>query len=444
MYLVKLIMLKRMRVIINYLKYIFEGMRVPDTWHLMKPCDILILTHDRERSYDFRGKPYAFLIDSLGEIFRKEDLKVSCVAKPYSVITDSKAYTFTYSYNRASLIGQLCSLHTINVIIRFLIEPKVFHIVWKSSYLVKLWIYIIKRVKPKCIIGIQPDVNICMAARRMGVDIYDLQHGVISDSHPDYGQKYLDDSTTETLPTGYLCWDDQSVNVLSKWVISKQIRTIKIGNPWFLRFIYPIQNDFLVHEALNASKQIIDPYRPSILVSLQWGMRQFYPEKEFNGVMVKALEETILETFEEYNWIVRLHPVQLMGEEKESVTQYLIEVFGNEKADMWLDTSKLPLPLILKNVNLHITDFSSIVIEASWMGVRSGILNQEVKSGGKFEDYYVSERNSGMAEVIDQNPEAIKTWISKTLEKGKGDIQIPDTRDVRDAFIKEVVEKCRS
>ncbi len=437
-------MLKRTHTIINYFLYILKGLRVPDTWHLLKPCDILLLSHDRERSYNFEGKPYAFLIDSLGERLKKEDLIVSTIAKPYSVITGSKAYSYTYSYNRANFFGQFFNLHTIKLALNFLIEPKIFHIVWKSPYLVKLWISILHMAKAKYIIGIQPDVNICMAARMMNVEIFDLQHGVISDSHPDYGKEYLADAPAEILPTGYLCWDDQSVKTISKWADAKKIRSIKIGNPWFLRFIRPDKDDNLVQKALEVSEKNLDRSRPSILVSLQWGMRQFYPEKDFNGVMVRALEETILETQEEYNWIVRLHPVQLMGEEREGVSRYLTEVFGREKAEIWINTSKMPLPLILKNVNLHITDLSSTVIESSWMGVRSGILNEEVKRGGKNEGYYLHERNTGMAEVIEQNSEAIKTWISKTLKKGKGDIQIPDTRDIRDAFIKEMVEKCRS
>lgn len=437
-------MLKRTRILISYFLYVFKGLRIPDSWHLMKSSDLLFLTYDSKSSYNYYGKPYSFLSESLGERFRKEGLVINTIAKPYSVITGSKAYSYTYSYNRANFVGQFFSLHTVKVALFFLIEPTIFNIKWKSQYLVRLWISILKRSKPKYIIGIQPDANICIAAKRLGIYVYDLQHGVISDSHPGYGEKYLADAPVENLPTGYLCWDDQSVETISKWAESKEIRSIKIGNPWFMRFIYPEEDDLLVQEALEKSKKLMDNDRPSILVSLQWGMSHFYPDKEFNGVMIRPLETTILETMEDYNWIIRLHPVQLMGEEKERVSLYLSETFGNEKADVWLNNSSLPLPLILNSVDLHITDFSSIVIEASWMGVRSGILNSEVKSGGRFEDYYTSERNAGMAEIIEQDAEKIKSWISKTLEKGKGTRYLPDTREMRDAFIEEVVEKCRS
>jgi hypothetical protein len=71
---------------------------------------------------------------------------------------------------------------------------------------------------------------------------------------------------------------------------------------------------------------------------------------------------------------------------------------------------------------------SSVVIEASWMGVRSGILNPEVDKGGAFADYYIHERNSGMAEIINQNPQAIKKWISTNIKKGKNVIQNIDSQ----------------
>ncbi|MFA4849329.1 MAG: hypothetical protein WC626_06335 [Methanoregula sp.] len=308
---------------------------------------------------------------------------------------------------------------------------------WTQSHHTHLWCQILKKAKPKCIIGIQPDEFLCRAGKLQKIPVYDLQHGVIADEHLWYGEVYRMGTPIEKLPDGFLCWDDQSVATLSKWASNKGIRVLKIGNPWFLRFAYVQPEDLLVSEAL-ANCNVIDDNRPCILVSLQWAMATFYPDKEFNGVMIDALEKVILDTSELYNWVIRLHPVQMSGDERDMVLNFLQTTFGTEMTRRSIMASEIPLPILIRKTDLHITHHSTVVVEAAWGGVRSGLLSEQFGPGGEYQTMFSYERSLGIAELIPQNPECIKQWITDTLAKGRGQSTLKDYSQNLDAFIDEI------
>ncbi|MCK9631756.1 MAG: hypothetical protein M0R30_08930 [Methanoregula sp.] len=393
-----------------------------------------MVRRDNNCGYSFHGKAYAHLIDSIGERCTEKSLSVRSIATPYSRLVGDKAYFSPVSYNQ---------LATIIFVIRQLLytfRGREIALEWENTYRVNLWCQILDKATPKCIIGILPDKYLCQAGKIKKIPVYDLQHGVIADNHPLYGEKYQVNSRTDALPDGYLCWNEQSVITISKWAKYKSIRVINVGNPWFLRFIRNNPEDLLVHEAITDEYKNEDT-RPCIVVTLEWGLERYYLEGNFNGVMVSALETVILDTAKLYNWILRLHPVHLRGSEKDMVLNYLRKTFGTEEAQRWLISSEMPLPILLRGTDLHISDISSVVIEAAWMGIRSGLLNQNLNHGGKFENYYSYERCLGMAEVLPQDPEIIKKWINDTLAKGRGESTLNDSGQNLDFFIDEIAEK---
>jgi len=260
-----------------------------------------------------------------------------------------------------------------------------------------------------------------------------------------YREKYRVSTPIEDLPDGFLCWDDRSVATISKWAQNKGIRVLNIGNPWFLRFQKNTPDDRLVSEALDQGKiHNENPDRPSVLVTLQWGLKSINPDARFNGVMTDALEKVILDTENVYNWILRLHPVQLRGKEREMTLCYLRKAFGEEKAQSWLTSSYIPLPVVLRQTDLHITYHSTVVIEAAWMGVRSALLNQQICKNGEWESIFAHQRSIGMAEVVPQDSDIIKQWISSTLANGRAESTMQDSSQALDAFLEEIVTWCKS
>lgn len=414
-----------------------RGCRVKDTWRTLNPCDVLLIRHDNDCGYVFQGKAYAHLLDSLGDLCAKKKLKLQSVATPFSVFVGAIAHYSPVSYNRAYSVVILCGQVT------RLIKGTDIATQWTNSRQVALWCDILDKAKPKVVIGIQPNEYLCRAGKIKEIPVYDLQHGVINDDHRWYGAKYRISTPIDALPDGFLCWNAQAVATIAKWGDNKGIRAIKLGNPWFLRFIQEDPEDLLVSEAV-AKWEIYDNTRPYILVSLQWGMRNFHPDISSNGVLVDALERVILDTTDMYNWILRLHPVQIMGEERKTALRYLTDTFGEEQTHRWLKYSQIPLPIVLRQADIHITYDSTVVTEAAWMGVRSALLNQQICKEGKFESYYSLERSIGMAEILPQDPEIIKQWMADTLAKGRAESTFKDSSHALDAFINEIVTRCKS
>lgn len=113
--------------------------------------------------------------------------------------------------------------------------------------------------------------------------------------------------------------------------------------------------------------------------------------------------------------MLRLHPAQLHGRRKVDALRYLNSRFAGRSNIEWIRSSYLALPVALSQCDLHITSFSTVVTEAAWMGIRSGITDKEVSFGGIRENYYTREKKSGMAVVIGDNQQDIEYWISKEL-----------------------------
>lgn len=408
------------------------GLFINDSWKNLSPCDVLLIRHDNDCGYQYQGKAYAHILDSFRDLCTKRLLTVHTIAMPFSMFVGRKAYGSPVSLNQAHLWIEFSR------ILLLFFKGVEFSSQKANSDRVALWGKILERTRPKVIVGIQPDKYICQAGKIWGIPVYDFQHGVIFENNDWYCFKHRISTPNEELPDGFLCWDEQSASIISQWGKNKEIRTIVTGNLWFSRFVHVDPDDILVHEALEQGNLKVDD-RPSILVSLVWGMRTFYPDISCNGVLSPGLEEVILDTIDKYNWILRLHPVQLRGEEKDLTLRYLTETFGEEKTQKWSKSSLFPLPVVLQQIDLHITEFSSVVIEATWMGIRTGLLNQQICNGGDLETLFTHERSTGMAELLPQDPEIISQWISSTLAKGHTEPTLIDFSQNLNTFINEIV-----
>ena len=417
---------------INFFLILLRTMLIRDTWQHINRCDVLLVRHDNNCGYRYNGKAYAQLIDSFGELCLNHNLTVSSIATPHSRLIGEKAQFSPVSFDRSwtcvGIIGKI-----LRIIIGYERSKE-----WTQSHYTHIWCRTLGKAQPKCIIGIQPDEFLCQAGKLKKIPVYDLQHGLNTDEDPYYGEAFRLETPAEKLPAGFLCWDEQSAYPISKWALNKGIRVLIVGNPWFIRFAKTDAKDLLVNKAL-AENNIIDDCRPSILVSLEDKLIINYPDQVNNGFLADALEKVILKTRQQYNWILRLHPVQLNGIEKGATLDYLSRTFGIERTRLWLEASWIPLPVVLRKTDLHITFSSAVVIEAARMGIRSGILNKQIGKNGKTQDWFSYERSLGMADVLPQNPEVIKQWIANTLDESREKPLFENDGENLDAFIKEIV-----
>lgn len=371
----------------------------------IESCDVLLVRHDADCGYNYKGQAYSHILDSFGELCNYRGLKTQAIGTPYSRLVKDKAFNNPCTYNRVALKIKVLYY------LKKTLQLKKLSNEWIERQNEKVWIEIITITKPKIIISIQPSIELCRIGKLFHIPVFDYQHGIIAAENPWYGEEFRCNEPKENLPVGYLCWDESSAEVIKTWV-DEDIDVKVVGNPWFSRFLFPESHDDLVQSVLE--RKIFSPGKPVILVSLSWGMDGFYTEDSFNKVMINELENIILRTANQYNWMIRLHPVQLRGHEGKTVDQYLTKTFGHLRESInWDLASELPLPIVLAQTTLHITDFSTVVTEASWFGIPSALLSPELKSDGIYSSYFESERNLGIAKLLPHCTESIFDWIEE-------------------------------
>lgn len=376
-----------------------------------RSVDILFIRHDADCGYLYDAKHYSPLIDSV--IYVADDIGLSCsvLARPFSAYFGNKSFNHPFCLNKYFFKDAIL-LRLIKVFFSESFYRKKCSIIKK-----KRWSMVLDYTGARNVIAIQPDPFLCASAKSKKVKVYDLQHGVISKEHNWYGRKLCLEYAISELPDGILCWDNNAYNWLRLWGAARGVKPIRIGHPWFDRFLDAHPTDKLVADAQDCFKSI-DDKKPTILVTLQWGLSGlYYKGKRFNGLMCDSLVEVITNTSGDLNWLIRIHPVQLMPKHKGAVYKKLSLLFGEASGIHWDFPSYAPLPLLLKKVDLHITDMSSVVIEAASMGVRSAILSPHVWPGERLESLYKNERDAQLADVLGQDYGRILKWIFFNLKK---------------------------
>ena len=373
-------------------------------------ADILTVAHDNDRSFFYEGKWYSPLMDTIEDDLRAQGATCVSVARVISRIKGELAYADVYSPEGA-FARALVSKRIIG-----LLRPN------RYAYSVaeeRVWQEIIGKTGARKVLAIQPSRELCTACRKSGVWVADVQHGVISETHPWYGEKFRGSDPLEWLPNAFLVWDKGSSQVIDAWANGRDVATVITGNRWLVRFVQQLPNDRLVSTNLSKYASLCpksDP-RPTVLVSFSWGEINIP-----NGFMVDELIDAIHRTSTIFRWLVRLHPNQLNGFATHEGRQFT-EFFKNhlEGHVEWELPTRSPLPVVLQHTDLHIAWNSSVVIEAGQMGIRSALLDPRLRDPGQVgtnDKYYQS---LGVVDFID--PGMTVDW----LKRNKFSKKVPDS-----------------
>lgn len=403
-----------------------------DTWRSAPPCDVLLVRHDADCGYTHRGLAYSQILDSFSDLCTARGLSTVTVAHPYSRLLGAAAYGNCVSFNRGAFRVALAAR------LRRFAGGAGASPISAEAQRREIWGGILRQCRPACVVAIGTSGDLCAAAHAAGIPIYDFQHGLISEAHPEYGARFLTKRPVDTLPTGYLCWDEASADVLRQGASSPEPDVRVVGNPWFQRFLVPRPNDALVTEAAQAIKGVAG--RPSVLVSLAWGMDIIYGPEHIDTVITKRLEQAILQTADRYNWLLRLHPVQLRGKERQWVESTLRRTFGGLQSVDWEVCSRLPLPVVLSKADAHVSDYSSVTIEAAWFGVPSALLHSQFLDPDHPDTPFKAELASGLAHAVGGDADAIIAWLARNIAEGRR----PNHQLVSDDAVQDFIENvCR-
>lgn len=394
-------------------------------------ADVMTFACDNDRYIDFEDKKYSPLIDTITDDLASNSLKVVSISRIASMIKGSMAYGDVYSpdgaFARALILKRLKSLVFRNGKYPF------------SNAEASVWEKIIDKVKPKVVIGIMPSRELCAVCYRNNIPVYDIQHGVISKEHPWYNPSSRSVEPIEWLPN-VLCWDTDAVNTILSWG-RDSIKAVHTGNPWINRFIMDNGSDLLVNK-LKVKYRLSDLFKsnkPKILISVSWGNYNI-PDQEF---ISKELESFILNNADKYEFVMRLHPNMLSGfatDEGSRFFKYYERCYSKLNID-WQQSTSMPLPLLLSNIDLHITWNSSVIIEAAIMGKPSLSLDNELLDGEVKAGYYTDQVESGLLCKARSDYSNIASWVESTINKPVNSTTKPQIN--YKLFVDSIVDICR-
>ena len=205
-----------------------------------------------------------------------------------------------------------------------------------------------------------------LAAKVSSVKSVDLQHGIQGSMHPAYFSWNIGNNLShDLLPNEFQCWDEVSTKNIKSWNLPGHQAT-QVGYQWVRDWKNP---EWLSRHAPELS--IVEDL-PIVLVTLQ-PLGDFLPDQLLYLIRHSSLP---------VKWYLRLHPRQLNQ----------LDLFERRIASMGLlgkvevrQASTMPLPFLLSRSVSHITQWSSVVIEAAQFKVPSIVL--DLKGKELFKDY---------------------------------------------------------
>ena len=129
------------------------------------------------------------------------------------------------------------------------------------------------------------------------------------------------------------------------------------------------------------------------------------------------LERFILDNLNRYTFVMRLHPNMVSGfatNDGANFVDYFNKTYPQNTIE-WKVATEMPLPLLLSNVDLHITWNSSVCIEAALIGVKTLALDFELLEAGLLEKYYENIVQSGHLDEKNAGVDDIKLWVFDNL-----------------------------
>lgn len=199
------------------------------------------------------------------------------------------------------------------------------------------------------------------ACRQLGIPSMDIQHGVQGHHHIAYGNwTKVPRGGYELLPDYFWCWseyDAESINYWSKK--TSRHKAIIGGNLWLYKWTTGKaaiikEYDTIIKSLVNKKDTVIN-----ILFTLQ---SHFFPEQWILGAIERSPSN--------WRWWIRLHPGMMQS--REEIRAILLRDCskGNWELDQ---ASELPLYAWLRHIDVHVTQSSTVVLEAKAFGVPSVI-----------------------------------------------------------------------
>ena len=192
---------------------------IKSTNKLPKNVDILFFCHDVHRHVKKNGKMYAPLLDPIIEEI-EQDNECFTLASPFSKLSGKKCFGKVDIHNSFIFFALLK---------RFFLNFSLKLMNVDNDPLIKGYEKIFKKIEPKKILAIQPSIELCIAAKKMNIKTFDVQHGIITDVNY-YNLSKRHSFNQLGWPDYILCWDKES-ELRLKRLTDNKVNSKVIGHP---------------------------------------------------------------------------------------------------------------------------------------------------------------------------------------------------------------------
>lgn len=260
-----------------------------------------------------------------------------------------------------------------------------------------VWLKLLKVVKPKtiflsCYYGNNSNYGLISAANILSIKTIEIQHGVASgDMYLGYNK--LTKKTKNYLPDFYWCWSIyDEFNILTTRKNSKIFTPIVGGNLWFAKSI----NENIKNNSDDELKKIIKLKSPQkiIFVTLQHSI-------SLSNILIDAIRLSQ----PDWLWLIRFHPRDYVDSNYRTNYINAFSKFSNVEYEY---SSKANIYSILKQVNVHVTHFSTTAIEAISFEIPTILLDDT------FQNIYKEYIDSGIFYIAKDGDQIIK-YVSNNL-----------------------------
>lgn len=260
------------------------------------------------------------------------------------------------------------------------------------------------------------NMGITRAAARLGISTVDMQHGVQGKNNIAYSHWILPKEGYNTLPNFFLCWDVKDTDLINSWAKGSPHKAFTGGDLWSetLRFDDP---------KIELKNKL--PSVPTGDLTVLFSLQPAKDEIPLN--LVNAIKAST-----NIQWWFREHP--LYRKDPNSIRTTLNELGISNKVKLGA-VSDLPIPVILSKVDLHITNWSSVVLDAEKVGVPSIIIHPIGK------DVFSDMIEEGRAKYYDRAIGLLELIQTTSGRKGKAERSEIDIKDLLSKVIFRPNEK---
>lgn len=265
----------------------------------------------------------------------------------------------------------------------------------RTSLEMGFWkIYFLCFNEVRVIASIEGSGSLYKVANSFGLLSFEMQHGVFPNERPMLGRTMAAFRGGEE-PQHYVVWDEVSEKIISAHSNKKIIRYSRA-----------------LPKLVNSDKEY------DVLVTLQWGLFDvnLYDAEQLDtiGIQFWCLENLLDLHQRGYSIVFKLHPASLKRHGGKKQYNRIIELFGQQVLENSRKLERNDVIEDLAKSKIHLTLYSSCIIEAAALGIKSIILDLECSAMGKRASWFRKYVNQGLVEIADRD--SIKQKLGNLLD----------------------------